>query len=193
MRIPVVGFDPSMRHWGIAEGMLDLETGFLDGLNLSIIEPKGKAHKQVRTNSIDMTIAEELYQGALSAALKAKAIFVEVPVGSQSASGMKAYGMCVGVLGSMRANGIQLIEVTAAEVKLALSGDKHASKEQMIKAGLAQYPGANWPRHSQRGKGFAKGDVQNSAEHVADAIGAIHAGVNTPVFLNMLRLLGAAP
>lgn len=191
MRIPVVGFDPSMRHWGIAEGTLDLDTGFLEDLHLSLIEPKGKTHKQVRTNSIDMTIAQELYEKALPAALKAKAIFVEVPVGSQSASAMKGYGMCVGVIGSMRANNIQLIEVTANEVKLALSGNKNASKEQMIKAGLAQYPGANWPRHSQRGKGFAKGDIQNSAEHVADAIGAIHAGVNTPVFQNMLRLLGA--
>lgn len=191
MRIPVVGYDPSMRHWGIAEGILDLESGFLEHLNLSVIEPKGKTHKQVRTNSIDMTIAQELYDKVLPTALKAKAIFVEVPVGSQSASGMKSYGMCVGVLGSLRSNGIQLIEVTASEVKLALSGKKQASKEQMVTAGLAHYPGANWPRHAYAGKTFAKGDLQASAEHMADAIGAIHAGVNTPVFQNMLRLLGA--
>jgi len=185
MRIPVVGFDPSMRHWGIAEGTLDLETGFLDDLHLSLIEPKEKTHKQVRTNSIDMTIAEELYFTALPAAKKAKAIFVEVPVGSQSASGMKAYGMCVGILGSMRAEGIQLIEVTASEVKVALAGKKLATKEEMISAGVSLYPQANWPRH--------RGEIVARAEHVADAIGAIHAGVRTPVFQNMLRLLGAKP
>lgn len=189
MRIPVVGFDPSMRHWGIAEGTLDLETGFLENLNLTLIEPKDKANKQVRTNSIDMGIAEMLYDAALPAAKRAKAIFVEVPVGSQSASGMKAYGMCVGILGSMRSNGVELIEVTASEVKLALAGKKTASKDEMVKAGVALYPAANWPRHSQRGKGFAKGDIQNSAEHVADAIGAIHAGVQTPTFQQLIRLL----
>lgn len=185
MRIPVVGFDPSMRHWGIAEGTLDLESGFLEDLNLTVIEPKGKTHKQVRTNSIDMTIAQELYEGALPAAKRAKVIFVEVPVGSQSASGMKAYGMCVGILGSMRAEGLQLIEVTASEVKIALAGKKLATKDEMIAAGVGLYPKANWPRH--------RGQIVARAEHVADAIGAIHAGVNTPVFQNMLRLLGAVP
>lgn len=172
-----------MRHWGIAEGLLDLETGYLDLTNLSIVEPKEQKSKQVRTNSIDMTIAEQLYEAAFPAAKRAKAIFVEVPVGSQSASGMKAYGMCVGVLGSMRVNGIQLIEVTAQEVKFALSGLKLATKEQMIAAGVSLYPNANWPRH--------RGVVVARAEHCADAVGAIHAGVNTPVFQNMLRLFGA--
>ena len=43
MKIPVAGFDPSMTHWGVAEGTLDLSTGFLDGLRLdTIVTQKSK-------------------------------------------------------------------------------------------------------------------------------------------------------
>jgi Holliday junction resolvasome RuvABC endonuclease subunit len=181
MKIPVLGMDPSLRNWGLAAGALDLETGYLTGLHLKVIQPKEETSKQVRKNSKDLEIAKVLafeleeYIGA------AKAIFVEVPVGSQSARAMASYGVCVGILGSLQARGIQLIEVTATEVKLALTGNKNATKDQMIAEAVKRYPEANFPMH--------KGKPANKAEHVADAIGSIHAGVRTPVFKNLMRLL----
>jgi Holliday junction resolvasome RuvABC endonuclease subunit len=181
MKIPVVGFDPSMTHWGIAQGELDLTTGFLDTPHLSTLEPEKLAHKQVRQNSTDLFVGEQLAKGALAAARAAKVVFVEVPVGSQSARSMASYGMCVGILSTIRAEGIPLIEVTADESKLALTGIKNASKKQMIDKAVTLYPEANFPR--QRGR------VINGAEHVADAIAAIHAGVNTPLFQQLMRLL----
>lgn len=185
MKIPVVGFDPSMTHWGIAEGELDLMTGHLNALSLTLVEPKKITAKQVRQNSIDLDVAEQLSKVALSTARRAKAVFVEVPVGSQSARAMCAYGMCCGILGTIRAQGIELIEVTATEVKLSLSGQRHATKQQQIDAALAQYPDANWPTYTR--KGIVK--VPDTVEHLADAIGAIHAGVNTPLFQNLMRLI----
>lgn len=180
MKIPVVGFDPSLRNWGIAESMLDLDTGYLDTPVLSIVETVDLTGKQVRNNSNDLHIAEQLAKGAIPAAKRAKAIFVEVPVGSQSARAMASYGVCVGVLGAIRSLGIPLIEVTPTEVKVAFTGKKTATKEEMIAEALKLYPQANFP--NQRGRVTAK------AEHVADAIAAIHAGVNTPMFQNLLRL-----
>lgn len=184
MKIPVVGFDPSMTGWGIAESDLDLTTGYLDTPQIQILEPEKLTNKQVRVNSVDLDVAEQLAREAVAAASRAKAIFVEVPVGSQSAAAMKSYGMCVGILGSMRSQGIQLIEVTAAEVKKALTGLKWATKREMIAKAMALYPDARWPTYKKAGKM----EVANKAEHAADAIGAIHAGVNTPMFQNLMRL-----
>lgn len=188
MKIAVCGMDPSLSHWGIASSELDLTTGFLDTPVLEVVEPEKLTHKQVRQNSTDLFVADQLAVQALAAARAAKVVFVEVPVGSQSARAMASYGVCVGILGAIRAEGIQLIEVTANEVKSAFTGCKNATKQQMVETALDRYPDANFPRYKKNGKGFKKGEVMSTAEHVADAIGAIHAGVNTPMFQNLLRL-----
>lgn len=180
MKIPIVGMDPSLTHWGIAEGILCLTTGILDSLELKLIEPKEMRGKQVRVNSQDMYKAEQLAELAIASANKAKVVFIECPVGSQSARAMASYGICVGILGSIRAAGVPLIEVTATEVKLALTGNKNATKQDMIARAIDLYPETEFP--NQKGRTTAK------AEHVADAIGAIHAGANTSQFQNLMRL-----
>ena len=181
MLIQVAGFDPSFTNWGIAEGQLDLDTGYLENVRLEIVSTeKGKA-KQVRTNSDDLQRCEELARKALEVGRRCKAIFVEVPVGSQNSSGMKAYGVVCGILGTLRAEGIQIIEVTPTEVKKTFTGNKNATKEQMIAQAVQLYPDANFPMH--------RGQIASKAEHVADALAAIHAGVSTPIFQNLLRIL----
>jgi Holliday junction resolvasome RuvABC endonuclease subunit len=180
MIIPVVGFDPSLTNWGIAEAQLDLSTGLLTTPYLTLVEPEKLKNKQVRQNSTDLFVAEQLARVALEVARRAKVVFVEVPVGSQSARAMASYGVCVGVLGALRAEGISLIEVTAFEVKKTFTGDKNATKQTMIDTAVKLYPDANFPRQGER--------VVLKAEHVADAIAAIHAGVLTPTFQNLMRL-----
>lgn len=180
MNIPVVGMDPSMTNWGIAEGTLCLTTGFLDLTNLSLTEPEKLGGKQVRQNSTDLFVAEQLADKAIEAAKQAKVVFVEVPVGSQSARAMASYGMCVGIMGAIRAIGIPLIEVSPLEVKLAFTGDRNATKQAMINQALSLYPNANFP--------MFRGKITGKAEHVADAIAAIHAGANTQAFQNLMRL-----
>ena len=181
MRVPVVGFDPSLRNWGIARGTLDLDTGYLEDLNLSVVRPKDLVGKQVRQNSNDIHIATQLCEEAFFAAKKAKVIFVEPPVGSQSARAMASYGICLGIIGAIKALGIPFIEVTAFESKQCFTGNRLATKEEMIARAVELYPNANFPRH--------KGAITSNAEHVADAIAAIHAGVQTSVFQNLMRLL----
>jgi Holliday junction resolvasome RuvABC endonuclease subunit len=185
MKISVLGMDPSLRNWGLASSYLDLITGFLDDPILSLVLPKDMQGKQVRVNSNDLHLAEQLARPVIEAAQKAKVIFVEVPVGSQSSRAMASYGVCVGVLGAVRALGIPLIEVTAAEVKLALAGTKNATKQQQIDAAVAAYPASNWTTMYD---GQQKGKIPQAAEHCADGIGAIHAGVRTSTFQNLMRL-----
>lgn len=181
MLIPVLGMDPSMRSWGLSQAQLDLTTGNLTTPNLTLVQPldmDGK--KQVRQNSKDLHIAEQLAQAVLPMAEKAKVIFVEVPVGSQSARAMASYGMCVGVLGAVRSLGIPLIEVTPTENKLVFTGNKTATKRDMIDRAFELYPDANFLRKGAK--------LIDKNEHLADATAAIHAGVRTPTFQNLMRL-----
>ena len=181
MKISVCGMDPSLRSWGIAEAILDLETGYLGNPLLTLIETKDPSGMQVRQNSKDLSLAQQICDVAIPIAMRSKAIFVEVPVGSQSARAMTSYGLCVGILGSIRSMGIPLIEVTATEVKKVFTGNPLATKSNMIQQALLEYPNANFPR--------SKGNIVAKAEHVADAIAAIHAGVQTPAFVNIMRIL----
>lgn len=186
--IKVVGQDPSLRNWGLAVGYLNLETKKLTVDFLDITNPELPKGKQVRQNSTDLESALQLYKGAADASIGAHAVFVEVPVGSQSARAMASYGICVGVLGALRANGIPFFEVTPTEVKLASVGNKTATKQDMIRWAMAAHPEANWPVYKQHGKDMVS---EAKAEHMADAIAAIYAGMSCNTFKQMLPFIAA--
>ena len=186
----VVGMDPSLRNWGIAKGVLipsqkmQLRIDWLD-----VIQPVLPTGKQVRQNSVDLESAKQLCEGAWKAAQGAHAIFVEVPVGSQSARAMASYGICVGVLGALRTSGVPFFEVTPTEVKLASAGKKTATKAEMIEWGVKQHPEAQWPTYLSNGTMKIS---EAKAEHMADAIAAIYAGIACNSFQQMLSFMKAA-
>ena len=186
--IKVVGQDPSLRNWGVAVGTLNLETKKLSIEYVALTNPVLPTGKQVRQNSSDLESALQLYKGATDAAIGAHAVFVEVPVGSQSARAMASYGICVGVLGALRANGIPFFEVTPTEVKLAAVGNKTATKQDMIKWSMESHPEANWPTYKQNGKVMVS---EAKAEHMADAVAAIYAGIRCNSFQQMLPFIGS--
>lgn len=175
--------DPSLRNWGIAQGTYNTETKELLISNLDVTQPVLPKGKQVRQNSLDLESAKQLCAGALSAAEGAQAIFVEVPIGSQSARAMASYGVCVGVLGALRATGIPFFEVTPTEVKVTACGYKNATKQDMITWAVNQHPQANWPTYMEHTKLRIS---EAKAEHMADAIGAIHAGLSSNLFQQMV-------
>ena len=185
--IRVVGFDPSLRNWGIAKGT------YIPGLvsririeEVDVICPELPTGKQVRQNSLDLESAKQLCAAALAAVKEAQAIFVEVPVGSQSARAMASYGICVGILGALRATGIPFFEVTPSEVKMASAGKKTATKLEMIQWAMARHPEANWPIYKQKGEVKVN---EAKAEHMADATAAIYAGLSCNQFQQLLPFM----
>jgi len=186
--IKVVGQDPSLRNWGLAQGTYDLDTKKLLIRHLSLINPVLPTGKQTRQNSKDIEASIQLYKGAMAAAEDAHAVFIEVPVGSQSARAMCGYGVCVGVLGALRANDIPFFEVTPTEVKIAGAGSKTATKQEMIKWAMAAHPEANWPTYKEHGESVVSAA---KAEHMADAVAAIHAGIACNPFQQMLPFMVA--
>jgi Holliday junction resolvasome RuvABC endonuclease subunit len=185
-RIKVIGCDPSLRNWGLAAGVYDTATRQLQIVKLSSIHPVLPTGKQVRQNSLDLESALQLYAGTIETVRDAHAVFVEVPVGSQSARAMASYGICVGVLGSLRAAGVPFFEVTPTEVKLAGFGKKTATKEQMISWAVAKHPEANWPTYTRNG---VKEVSEAKAEHMADAVAAIYAGIASNPFQQVLPFI----
>ena len=184
----VVGFDPSLNNWGLSRGVFKLSEG-IDSLKierLSVIQPEIPTGKQVRQNSKDIEAAAQLTQGAFEFAKGADAIFVEVPVGSQSARAMASYGICVGVLGALRISGIPFFEVTPTEVKLASFGTKTATKKDMIGWASTKHPEAPWPTYKRGGSVLIS---ESNAEHMADATAAIYAGVKSQPFQQLIRLM----
>lgn len=181
MKVPVLGCDPSFRSWGLASALLDLDTGLLSDVQLDTAITAKSPNKQLRTNSDDVLRCISLADKVIPLAQKAKYVFAEIPVGSQSADAMKSYGVCCALIGAMSHLGINVIQVTPAEVKLCFAGSVTATKKQMIDTGFQLYPEANWPKDK-------KGDVLMKSEHMADALAAIHAGVNTAAFKNILTV-----
>lgn len=180
-RLNVLGMDPSMNNWGIAAGNLITETSQLTIAHLActrIAEAKGK---QVRQNSHDLRTAQGLTEGVLPFK-KAHIVFAEIPQGSQSSRGSLGAGMCIGVLGALRALGCQFIEVTPTEVKMASVGKKTATKAEMIEWAMATFPNAPWPLH--HGKINA-----GMAEHMADACAAIVAGLRTNEYQQIAAIM----
>lgn len=186
MPIQVVGFDPSLRNWGIAKGVIDVQGARLTVQQLHVTTPVLPKAKQIRQNSQDLEAARQLYEEAFAFAKEAQAIFVEVPVGSQSARAMASYGICVGVLGSLRASGIPFFEVTPTMVKKASCGNATASKHEMITWAMNNHPEAPWPMYRQQNKLLVS---EAKAEHMADAIGAIYAGVQDNQFKQWFNLI----
>lgn len=184
-KLKVVGMDPSLRNWGLASATFHVNTGEITISSLSSIHPVLPTGKQVRQNSLDLESALQLAKVAYAFISDANAVFVEVPVGSQSARAMASYGICVGVLGALRTMSVPFFELTPTEVKLAGPGIKTASKKQMIEWAMATHPDADWPTYMEHGEQRVS---EAKAEHMADAVAAIHAGVALNQFQQMLHL-----
>lgn len=185
-QIVVVGFDPSLRNWGIARGVYVPAEDKLTIDYLAVEQPLISEGKQVRNNSKDLEAAEQLAKAAWAAAEGAQAIFVEVPHGSQSARAMASYGVCIGVLGALRTAGIPFFEVSEAEVKKATTGKKTASKAETIAWAMDKHPEAPWPMYKSNGVMVLS---SAKAEHMADGVGAIYAGIASKPFQQVLPFL----
>lgn len=183
--ITVVGIDPALRNFGYAVATIDLETDkILEVTELHLGKTSDEKGKQVRRNSDDLRRAKQ-HVVAMKEICKGKAIaFVEVPVGSQSARAMASYGICIGILASCP---LGIVEVTPSEVKKEATGYKTATKEEMIEWAHGLFPKAPWLTRKANGKTVLK----NENEHLADAIGAINAGLRTSQWAQLKSFLFA--
>lgn len=178
MKMNVLGIDPSLSNWGMSLCELDIANSAIAVQKLEIVKTEPSKVKQVRRNSDDLERARQLALAMKSmiADNNVRLVFVEVPHGSQSARAMASYGICIGVLASCEAPMFQLSE---RELKETVLGTHKATKEEMIRKITELHPEGKWPRR--------KGEiVLSTAEHLADATAAIHAGLNLSEYKRMI-------
>lgn len=152
-----------------------MSKGILEGNTLSVnriqlVSPKEDMSIHYK-NMRDLKRAQELSRAMQAFFHEVHIIYVEIPVGSQSARAMASYGICVGVLASL---GKRLVRVSAADVKLFATGNKQASKADMIEWATDMYPHLPWLSRKLKGELV----YTNANEHVADSIAAILTGIN---------------
>ncbi|MFT4064362.1 hypothetical protein [Paraburkholderia sp.] len=184
--IKIIGMDPSLSNFGFAKATLDPGTMTYSIDDLVLVKTENekdkKLKKAVRKNSEDLERTRTLYEGMIQACQGASIALVEVPVGSQSARAMASYGVCIGVLAACP---IPLIQVTPSEVKLAGTGYKSGTKDEMIEWAMNKFPAANWLLMKRAGKMVPVA----ANEHLADAVGAIEAGIKTDQFRQAIALM----
>lgn len=177
--ITVIGMDPSMSNWGYCRAQINVKTLKVTVEKIwTVTTEKGKAKKQVRVSSDDIDRARTLVEALETACEDAQIAFVEVPHGSQSANGMKSYAMCIGVLAQCK---IPMVQLSEMDLKTRTTGKKAATKREGIEWASTQHPKAGWPMRN--------GEVQANAEHMADAVAAIHAGLVDEQFKSALTIL----
>lgn len=165
-KIRIIGIDPSLRNFGIAKGWLDIDTMEWEVDEVQLVKTEKSKIKGVRKSHDDYDRARILYEALKEAQKDAILAFIEMPIGSQSASAMLSYGACIALAASID---VPLVQVTPSQVKSFATGDKLATKEDMIEWATSKFPKANWLRQGKR--------LIGANEHLADACGAINAGV----------------
>lgn len=175
------GLDPSMSNTAIV-AMSYPEMKVLD--RLLITTEKASTKKKVRASSDTIARAREIYEEAHRFVnghkheVDALLLAAETPSGSQSASGMKSYGLSCAIIGTFPG----AFEVTPEEVKLASVGTKTASKAEMIAWAMDLHPELEW--YMRGGK-----QVAGKNEHLADAVAVIYAAMKTPEFQRIKHLI----
>lgn len=172
-----ISIDGSLSNTGVVTGTIDSD-GNINPAELFLIETVKTSNKQVRASSDTIQRCRKTFieLSRIIEEFKPNVVFAETPTGSQSANGMKSYGSTCMLIGSVSP---PPIEVTPTEVKLASVGSKTASKKDMIAWASNKYPDLNWDKNKN-------GTLKNKNEHCADAIAAVHAGVNTDEFKRVL-------
>lgn len=176
VKMKIMGLDAAFANVGIALGTYDLNSGALEveelRLSKTVADKAGK--KVVRKNSDDLRRAKESVAAIREAIADhgVQIVFCEIPSGAQSARAAWALGIAVGIIAGIEQ---PLIQLTPKEVK-DVTGERYPDKSHMIAWATNKYPDINWPR---TGKGAI---VAGRAEHLADAVATIHAGIKTEEF-----------
>lgn len=183
--LQVAGIDPSLSNFGLVRGSVDTSTApftfQLEQIHLETTQAK-KAGDKTPKNMDDIRRARQHYIALQAILSGVDVVFAEVPIGSRSARAMASYGVCVGLMASIDAH---LIRVSPTDVKLAATGNKEASKQDMIQWAVSQYPHAQWLTKKQHGIV----SLTNANEHMADALAAVFAGLRSDAYALYLNQL----
>lgn len=209
--ISIIGVDPSTSHFGMVYGWYEINSQEFIPLHYTVLEPPDGLYDEFPPkgkNSQRTTIVEFEKNCALSQLIKdffirhkPQVVITEVPSG---AKGMYATSKLYAAIGMVcgcftfpsSTQDWKIIGVTPQEVKSAATDglDNYASKFQVMKWAFQNYPCVEWVHAPKDFEEVGKVDAylvcreaEDFNEHMADALAAVKAGVNTRAFKAWLK------
>ena len=180
--IKIVAMDPSMRNWGMATIILDLDTFEFYVKDLDVIHSNKDPKKAKKKSSRDIMTVEELLDGIIPIVSDADVIIAETPIGGRDSSAALSYSICISIIAAINVSFTKVFEVTPNEVKLNVV--KNATKAQMIDWATRLHPEAPWKYRTVKGEQVI---ITGFAEHVSDAIGALYAASKKEAFFKLIK------
>lgn len=178
----VVAIDPAFRNLGWVKASIRDYPGrgipSIEIIASGTFRTKAGASKKKRKSSDDFHSARNIAGYLRAITQDCDFVISEIPSGSQSARASWTLGIALGTLSVITK---PIVEVTPSMTKFALTGDKTASKRQIIDAAYKLHPEAMWERRKMKGKMT----VLNKNEHMADAIAVLYAGLQAQKSLSV--------
>ena len=173
----VLAVDPAFRNVGYVVVRLE-------GLNSILVDhgviqtKKAKPKARIRRTNDDLRCVSEIAVAVNELIDKHSVVGIlgESPGGSQHAASAKAAGLIIGTLGGLLASRASRIPdewFSDLEVKSAMTGNKHASKQAMQQEAVKVFPELDAAYEARRESTSA---WEGKFEHVADAVGVFIAG-----------------
>lgn len=176
----IVGIDPGFANLGLAAIELHQPAGStLLGIKLVRTQPTAKKQRMAAADDESRRLAEiEDAMISFFDEYKPDIVAMENPPWGKNAHAVKSCALMWGAAHCLcRTRGLVLINVSAQEIKKALTGNKSASKEEVFDVVKSKHPTfTQWPTIA-------------AVEHVADAAGAALTIRNHPL---VFALLGRA-
>ena len=183
----VAGLDPGLAYVGYA--LVEFSDKGREVLALGTAHTQQSGRKgSVRQMSDTTRRAREVWREVRKAwGSYPQAICLENPIPNLRNSTVRAkIGYTIGsVVLYAELLDIAVLEVTPAEIKLALFNRRSAQKGDVIKRVEEIYPGISWPTTTVRGASSTE-----MASHAADALGAIEACLVDPTVQALRQLRG---
>lgn len=179
MHCSVVGIDPAFSNVGFALGNIDIESNSVTMTDVTLIRTKSDKTWEGRKSADDLRRAQEIHDQlhAIINQTGAEYAFIEIPQGTQSARAAWSLGIVLGLIASIN---IPIIQVSARDVKIRVTGNPKATKREMIDWAMKRHPDVGWAVRKSKGE-LVSNDGMN--EHMADACAVIECGLNSDEWL----------
>jgi Holliday junction resolvasome RuvABC endonuclease subunit len=177
----VLGIDAALCNLGIAAVDITPTGERVVETLVARTEPSPKKRK-VRAIDDDARRVDELVRALDAAVTKHRpaVLAVEATGAGKGSKAVRAMALVFGAVVTVaRLRGLPLVQANPIDVKLAMTGRKNASKDEVILAVEQRFPDVEWP------------SPVGIIEHAADAVGVVVACLDTDA-LRMARRLGAA-
>ena len=166
----ILGVDPALTNTGLAlfNHIDENNTSIID---LCLIRTSSSKDKNIRKNVDDFNRASFLYSSIQPWVEKADVVCLELPQiagANVQARSMWSSGIVLGLMSTLKK---PVVLLTPIEVK-SITGNKKASKDEMISWATSIYPNAPWLKVKRHGQLV----LTDNNEHLADAVAAGHAG-----------------